>query len=248
MKSLLKFIYHENEINNIDIPPSHLVINSNSITSNLIKSLYLYKLQNRNVKTLFHCSIFFSENMGPKGFIKFLTDNGFDGCIFESNNPYNYFHVNKIINTCFQLPAPYNFNWEFYIDFSILNIKESILFTVDKIQSIPFSSNIRGFIMEFSILEKFDLSNDESNNLVDGSQNFDKFQNFGNIIITTKLQSQKELLSFYNKHNFRGILINKFINDFKIKSINYEGINNVEYPTSNILKQLSSLHNSSSLN
>lgn len=231
MTSLFKFIYHENEIDNIDILPSHLIINSNSITSNLIKSLYLYKMQNRNVKTLFHCSIFFSENIGTKEFIKFLTDNGFDGCIFESNNPYNYFHINKIINTCFQLPAPYNFNWEFYIDLSNLNPKECILFTIDKIKSIPFSQHIRGFIME-----SLHISTNTKTN--------QSLEYFENIILTTKSQSQKELVAFYNKHNFRGILINKvinkFINDFQIKSINYDGINNIDYPTSNLLKQLSS--------
>jgi hypothetical protein len=230
MKSIFKFIYHENEINNKG-PFSHLIINSNSLTTDITKSLYLYKLQNRNIKTLFYCSIFFSEKLGVKDFIKFLTDNGFDGCIFESNNPYNYFHINKIINTCFQLPAPYNFNWEFYIDFSILNPKECILFTIDKIKSIPFSPNLRGFIMESYTLEKFDLSNSP---------------NLNNIILTTNSHTEKEIESLYNKHNFRGIVINKFLKDFQFDSLSHEIndneiINNIEYPTSNILRQLMSL-------
>ena len=51
-------------------------------------------------------------------FIKFVTNYGFDGFLFNEVNISSSVFFSKFVKCISQLPTPYNFNWDFFLDLS----------------------------------------------------------------------------------------------------------------------------------
>lgn len=97
---------------------SHLIVDEHASES-VIEALYMYKCNHRHVKLLYeiHMQEFAPS---PKTLVRTMTNNGCDGCIITCNNTVDTTGVVSLLLILKNLPSPYDFTWDVFIDISTM--------------------------------------------------------------------------------------------------------------------------------
>jgi hypothetical protein len=103
-------------------PYTHIVIPYTDVNLAISTDMMNFKLSNRNVKLLVEVHMSILMNMGIIDFIKFLTEYCFDGAIFIDVITLDAsIAAASLLVAMSRLPAPYDFDWDFFVDFSSAN-------------------------------------------------------------------------------------------------------------------------------
>ncbi len=218
-----------NEIDNLqqfhDSPPTHIAV---EYLDN-IQQLIAFKTQMRNTKLLYVIDLneINRRLVTVKELVKTLTNNGFDGCIFEHMNESDSGYVKSFVKTLSQLPQPYNFKWEIYFDMTngVLLQRD-----IDEINTNPDSQGLSimyvFYLCDIHVFEKY-MSNDK-------------------MIIKDVFEDKERVQNMCAFEGLRGI--------WNVTSQNYKWffeqnshqldytINHIEYPTCQILKEMNLLN------
>jgi hypothetical protein len=209
---------------------THIVIEYNNIIlKDLIIKLFDIKLKNRYLKTIMAIDGDLVLNSGIKTIIKNLTNNGFDGVKFYNITNDNIKYVFYTMLAIKKLPEPYNFNWEFYLDDSILKINST------------YKSNIIGYM----------------DNIIIGDINDTGLKdiNLEKIIVDSLKNDGNNLIEFIKYNNLEGLLthVNNTQNNLYYNGLKHDlccQLNHIYYPTSKIINKINNYENvkSNSLN
>lgn len=221
-KKIILFLNNNNNFPEQDVLSiiTHLSIEYTICKKSIVMKLFDEKIKNRHLRTIMIIDANIILENGIKKIIKDLINNGFDGIQFHNVSNLNIKNIFYTILTIKKLPEPYNFEWEFFIESSILNIdspfKKLIL---ENINNIIFESTDLINILNISCIKTnhiiFNSKHSENDSLIE----YIKYNNNGGIITYTTNNLNK---LYYNglKHNLTNVF------------------NHIYYPDSKILKNL----------